>query len=74
MKYKLINQVNNKLSPLEQILTNRGIPLNEIEHYLTTADSDINPPQALGQEKLRAAAAALIQTINVNEHAVVVVD
>lgn len=74
MKYQLIKPINQSYSIIEQILTNRGIPINEIEHYLNTADSDINPPQALGQEKLRAAAAALIQTINVNEHAIVVVD
>ena len=74
MKYQLIKPINQSYSIIEQILTNRGIPVNEIEHYLNTADSDINPPQALGQEKLRAAAAALIQTINVNEHAIVVVD
>jgi len=33
---------------MEQILTNRNIPLNEIDHYLNTADTDINPPEALG--------------------------
>ena len=74
MKYQLIKPINKDYSVTEQILTNRGIPRDQIWHYLHTADSDINPPQALGQEKLRAAAAVLIQTINVNEHAVVVVD
>lgn len=74
MKYQLIKPINQSYSTIEQILTNRGIPINEIEHYLNTADSDINPPESLGQDKLRAAATALIQTIKFNEHAVVIVD
>lgn len=74
MKYQLIKPINQNYSTIEQILTNRGIPINEIEHYLNTADSDINPPESLGQDKLRAATATLIQTIKFNEHAVVIVD
>ena len=74
MKYQLIKPINNNYSPIEQILTNRGIPFNEIQHYLNTTDKDINPPEALGEDKLKAAAAALIQTIKFNEHAIIVVD
>lgn len=44
MKYQLIKPINSNYSTIEQILTNRGIPLDQIEHYLNTADSDINPP------------------------------
>lgn len=36
------------MSTIEQILTNRGIPLNEITHYLNTTDADIAPPEDLG--------------------------
>ena len=74
MKYKLINQINKNYSPMEQILTNRNIPLNEIDHYLNTADTDINPPEALGQDLLRAAASILINTIRENGQTLVVVD
>ena len=74
MKYKLINQINKNYSPMEQILTNRNIPLNEIDHYLNTADTDINPPEALGQNLLRAAATTLINTIRENGQTLVVVD
>ena len=48
MKFKLINPVNPDYSPTEQILTNRGIPIEVIEHYLNTTDKDINPPEAFG--------------------------
>ena len=74
MKYQLIKSINQNYSPIEQILTNRGIPLNEIQHYLHTTDNDINPPQALGQDKLKTAAALLINTIKFNEHTIVIID
>ena len=74
MKYKLIKPINQNYSPIEQILTNRGIPLKQIPHYLNTADSDISPPQALGQDKLRAAAAQLIKKIQSNDYVLVIVD
>lgn len=74
MKYKLINKINANYSTIEQILTNRGIPLNEIHHYLNTTDADINDPAAFGVERLKAAAAALIQTVSNNQDALVIVD
>ena len=74
MKYQLIKPINQSYSTIEQILTNRGIPINEIEHYLNTADSDINPPESLGQDKLRAAAALLIKTIQSDNQTLVIID
>ena len=74
MKYKLINQNNDTYSPVEQILINRGIPLNQISHYLNTTDKDINPPEALGKENLKAAATILIKTIQKNESTLIIVD
>lgn len=74
MKYKLINQINRNYSTEQQILVNRGIQVNDVFHYLHTSDNDINPPEALGQDKLKAAAAALISTINSNSPALVVID
>lgn len=74
MKYKLIKPINQNYSPIEQILTNRGIPFNEISHYINTTDNDINSPEALGQDKLKAAAALLIKTIQSNSQALVIVD
>ena len=74
MKYQLIKPVKQGYSPIEQILTNRGIPHNKIYHYLNTTDNDINPPEALGQDKLKTAAASLINTIKSSNQAVVIVD
>ena len=42
MKFKLIKPVNPHYSAREQVLTNRGIPFNEIDHWLHTTDADIN--------------------------------
>lgn len=41
MNLKLIKEPNLRYSTIEQILTNRGIPLSEIDHYLNTTDSDL---------------------------------
>ena len=74
MKYKLINPINPQYNTIEQILTNRHIPLEEVAHYLNTTDNDINKPEALGQTCLREAAAALLSCIAQEESALVIVD
>ena len=38
MKYQLIKPINKNYSVIQQILTNRGIPLNNINNYLYTTD------------------------------------
>lgn len=74
MKYKLIKPINDNYSTIEQILTNRGIQLNEVYHYLHTTDNDINPPELLGEQKLQAAATSIIKTIQSNLQAIVIID
>lgn len=74
MKYKLLKPVNPEYTTQEQVLTNRGIPLNEIHHYLNTTDKDINDFKLFGEENLKHAAAALMQTISEDKNALVVVD
>ena len=74
MKYKLINPVNKKYSTIQTILTNRHIPLEEVEHYLNTTDADINNPEELGQDCLITAAQCLISHISANHNALVIVD
>jgi single-stranded-DNA-specific exonuclease len=45
MEYQLIaSSIPQELSAVERVLTNRGIPLNQIEHYLHTTDDDILDP------------------------------
>lgn len=74
MKYQLIEPVNPQYSALEQVLTNRGIPYEKLKHYINTTDADIISPLALGEEKLHAAAALLIDTIYKNLECKVIVD
>ena len=49
MKYQLISPINKNYSVTEQILTNRGISINEIPHYLNTTSADINSPLVFGE-------------------------
>ena len=74
MRYKLLKPVNPEYTAQEQVLTNRGIPLNEIHHYLNTTDKDINDFKLFGEDNLKRAAAALMQTISEDKNALVVVD
>ena len=74
MKYKLIAPVKPEYSTIEQVLTNRGVPHDEIKHYLNTTDEDINSYTLFGEDKLKAAAAALISCIQRDQRALVIVD
>ena len=74
MNYKLIKPIIPSYSALEQILTNRGVPHNEINAYLNTTDDDVNSFLYFGEDKLKAAAAALIKCINADAEAEVIVD
>lgn len=74
MKYKLIKPVQKNYSVIEQILTNRNIPYNEIKHYLNSTDADINSPLLLGEDLLKNAATAIIKHIQANDECAIVCD
>ena len=74
MRYQLIKQINENYSTIEQVLTNRGIPIEQINHYLNTTDMDINDPKKLDESKLKLAATILILTIQNNLHTLVIID
>ena len=74
MKFELINTLNPKYRPIEQILTNRGIPFEQLKNYIHTTDEDINPPELLGESQLKLAAALITQTVRLNKRIVVIVD
>lgn len=59
MEYQLINEQNYDI--LTQILTNRGIKFEDINHYLNTTDNDILNPLLL--DNLRPAAQMLLTHI-----------
>ena len=74
MKYKLIKPIQDSYSTIEQILTNRNIPYNEIGHYLNSTDKDISSPLLLGEDLLKNAATAIIRHIQANDKCAIVCD
>ncbi len=74
MKYKIIQPINNSYTPLEQIMTNRGIPYNDVYHYIHTTDADINSPLLLGADVLYRGASLLLYAIKNDLDVVIIVD
>ena len=74
MKYKLINQPNKDYSTIKQILINRGIKQQDIQHYLNLTDQDINDYSSFGRQILKNAATALILAIKNNTTAYIILD
>ena len=74
MKYKLIKPINENYSAIEQILTNRNIPYNDLQDYLNTTVEDISCPEWLGENALWEAMKHLALTIKENKKAIVIVD
>lgn len=74
MEYQLYNDSEflQNTSAIERILYNRGIPLNEIEHYLNTTDDDIINPLEL--DNMKKGVALLIKHIKQNNDILVQVD
>ena len=74
MKYQLLKPMNPNYNAVTQILTNRGIPENEISHYLCTTDADISAPTDLGEDLLKAAAQKIINHIFSKNKTLVICD
>lgn len=74
MKFNLINPINPKYNAIQQVLTNRGIPLQDIDHYLNTTDKDVASFEQLNPGLMKKAAAQLIKTIKAEEDATIIVD
>ena len=72
MKYQLISEPNDNLTAVEQILTNRGIPLSKISSYLKSTDSCLNSPDQL--ESLSIAAFLLIKHLKLGSKIYIQVD
>lgn len=47
MEYELINPINPQYTAIQQVLTNRGIQLKDIEHYLNVSEKDNLSPLLL---------------------------
>lgn len=74
MKYKLLQEPNSIYSGAEQVLINRGLLREDIQHWLNTTDADINDFRLLGEDKLKKAAERIVQAVANNEKVLVVVD
>ena len=74
MKLELINTPSEFLTPKEQVLFNRGIPKDKINHYLNLTDDDINPPEIFGEELLSKAADVFLSHLRNDSLIVVIVD
>ena len=75
MEYQLITPsipLNAEVSAVERVLSNRGIPLNEIKHYLNTTDADILPPSTIAN--MREGAMMLVKHISNNDKVFIQVD
>ena len=74
MEYQLITPriPLQNLSAVERVLTNRGIALAEIEHYLHTTDEDILSPKLI--KNIHEGAQMLIKHIAQNDDVLVQID
>lgn len=72
MDYKLIAPRQSGIGLLEQILLNRGIPEEQITHYLNADEADVLDPLLL--DNMREGAQLLAKHIANNTQALIVVD
>lgn len=72
MDYKLIAPRQSGVGLLEQILLNRGIPKEQITHYLNADEADVLDPLLL--DNMREGAQLLAKHIANNTQALIVVD
>lgn len=72
MDYKLISKREPGIGLLEQILLNRGIPKEQITHYLNADEADVLDPLLL--DNMREGAQLLAKHIANNTKALIVVD
>ena len=74
MKFQLINNDNIFSSTTAHILFNRGIAVEDMNHYLNTTDKDINDFLLLGENRLMAAARILVSIVGDSKKTLIVVD
>ena len=74
MEYQLIEPriPQKNLSAVERVLTNRGITLENIKHYLNTTDDDILNPTLIS--RIEDGAKMLIKHIGANHKILIQID
>ena len=70
MEYRLISEIDNELSLIEQVFKNRGIL--DIDHYLNTTKNDVFKPNMLWN--MREGATMLIRHISNEDDIFIQVD
>ena len=74
MKIKLYSKFDENTPMLNRVLINRGVPINELRHYMNTTDKDINNFLSLGENDLKQAAIHLCNTIQEDKSCLIIVD
>ena len=74
MKTKLYSKFDENTPMLNRVLINRGVPINELRHYMNTTDKDINDFLSLGEDDLKQAAVHLCNTIQEDKSCLIIVD
>ena len=74
MKTKLYSKFDENTPMLNRVLINRGVPINELRHYMNTTDRDINDFLSLGEDNLKQAAVHLCNTIQEDKSCLIIVD
>ena len=72
MNYQLIAPRVPSMSMVEQVLTNRGINLADVKHYLNTSDADILNPQTI--KRMVDGAQMLSKHISLNDKVFLQID
>ena len=72
MNYQLIAPRVPSMSMVEQVLTNRGINLTDVKHYLHTSDADILDPSTIA--RIQDGAKMLIKHISQNDKVFIQID
>ena len=73
MKTKLYSKFDENTPMLNRVLINRGVPINELRHYMNTTDRDINDFLSLGEDDLKQAAIHLCNTIQEDKSCLIIV-
>jgi single-stranded-DNA-specific exonuclease len=74
IKYRLYRETLCELSPVQQILHNRGIEVEDQQRWLFAGKESYNDWRSLGESKIRQAIDTIVDTMNANENICVCVD
>lgn len=72
MQYQLFSPINHQYSPIEQVLTNRGINIDDIFHYLNLNEDDNLPAENI--KNINEALALILKHLNNDKKIFVQVD